>query len=99
MKTSTKMKIILTIVSLSATALIAGAQGDGQNGPPPGGPDQGSGGGRRHHPPVPAIVRALDVNHDGIIDSNEIANASAELLTRAKEGGGELTREERMGRR
>ena len=52
-----------------------------------------------HHMPVPAIVRALDVNHDGIIDSNEIANASAELLTLDKNGDGRLTRDEYMGKR
>jgi hypothetical protein len=88
--------------------LIAGAQDDGQNGPPPGGgPDQGSGpgqegggfgGGPRHHRPIPAIIRALDVNHDGIIDSNEIANASTELLTLDKHHDGQLTIEEYMGR-
>ena len=49
--------------------------------------------------PVPALVRALDVNHDGVIDSNEIANASAELLTLDKNGDGQLTRDEYMGKR
>jgi hypothetical protein len=39
-------------------------------------------------------VEALDVNHDGIIDSNEIANASAELLTLDKNGDGQLTPDE-----
>ena len=32
----------------------------------------------------------LDVNHDGIIDANEIANASAQLLTLDKNGDGVL---------
>jgi hypothetical protein len=48
---------------------------------------------------VPAIVLALDVNRDGIIESNEIANASAELLTLDKNGDGQLTRDEYMGKR
>jgi hypothetical protein len=48
---------------------------------------------------VPAIVRALDANHDGIIDSNEIANASAALKTLDKNGDGQLTREEYLGKR
>jgi len=34
------------------------------------------------------------VNHDGIIDSNEIANASAELKTLDKNGDGQLTPDE-----
>jgi hypothetical protein len=100
MKTNTTMKTMLSVLAISATAFIASAQDDGTNGPPPGGPDQGGPGfgHGRHHPPVPAIVRALDVNHDGIIDSNEIANASAELLTLDKNGDGRLTRDEYMGR-
>jgi hypothetical protein len=104
--TSTKMKTVLVILSLSATALIAGAQDNGQNGPPGqgGDPNQGGGpgfggGGRHHHPPLPAVVLALDVNHDGIISSNEIANASAELLTLDKNGDGQLTMDEYMGKR
>ena len=97
----TKMKMMLAIMTIGATALAASAQDDGTNAPPPGGPDQGGPGfgGGRHHPPIPAIVRALDVNHDGIIDSNEIVNASAELLTLDKNGDGKLTWDEYMGRR
>ena len=48
----------------------------------------------RHRPPPLPIVTALDANHDGIIDSNEIANASAELLTLDKNGDGQLTADE-----
>ena len=111
MKTNMKIKAILAAMAVSATALMASAQDNGQNGPPPGGGgDQGGpppgdgggpggGGGFRHHPPIPAIVRALDVNHDGIIDSNEIANANAELLTLDKNGDGQLTFDEYMGKR
>jgi hypothetical protein len=112
MKTNIKIKTILAVMAVSATALMASAQDNGQNGQPPGGGggDQGGlppgdgggpggGGGFRHHPPIPAIVRALDVNHDGIIDSNEIANASAELLTLDKNGDGQLTIDEYMGKR
>jgi hypothetical protein len=47
----------------------------------------------RHHPPSP-LMMALDVNHDGIIDSNEIANASEELKTLDKNGDGQLTLDE-----
>ncbi len=54
--------------------------------------------GHRMHPPLPAIIRALDVNRDGNIDSNEIANASAELLTLDQNHDGQLTRDEYMGR-
>lgn len=45
-------------------------------------------------PPSSPLVEALDVNHDGIIDANEIANAPAELKTLDKNGDGKLTRDE-----
>jgi hypothetical protein len=83
----TKRTIALALIALGTTALLASAQ-DNNDGPPGGGP-------RGHHrpPPLP-IVTALDVNHDGVIDSNEIANASAELLTLDKNGDGVLTTNE-----
>src|ERR1700733_9134626 len=76
----TKLKLALFAI-LGTVALVANAQDDGGGAPPGGGGQNGGPGGfgRRGHPPVPAIVRALDANHDGIIDSNEIANASAVL--------------------
>ena len=40
------------------------------------------------------IVLALDANHDRVIDSNEIANASSALLTLDKNGDGKLTADE-----
>ena len=47
----------------------------------------------------PAIIAALDANHDGVIDADEIANASAALKKLDKNGDGKLTREEYMGPR
>ncbi len=91
-----KMKTMLTVLALGASAFAVGAQ-DNKDGPPgaggpggPGGPDSPG----RHRPPPLPIVMALDTNHDGIIDSNEIANASAELLTLDKNGDGQLTADE-----
>jgi len=40
------------------------------------------------------LVLALDTNHDGIIDSNEIANASTALKTLDLNGDGQLTPDE-----
>lgn len=86
-----KTKIMLTMLALGASAFIAGAQ-DNNDGPPGGG---GLGGpGRHHRPPPLPIVSVLDANHDGIIDSNEIASASAALLTLDKNGDGQLTADE-----
>jgi hypothetical protein len=85
--------VALALTMFGTSMLIAGAQDDG-GGPPPDGSSDGQGfGGHHHHPPIP-LVEALDVNHDGIIDSNEIANASAELLTLDKNGDGILTTNE-----
>ena len=86
-----KMKNILALalLALGTTALAASAQ-DNNDGPPPGG--GGQGGPRGHHRPPLPIITALDVNHDGIIDSNEIANARAELLTLDKNGDGRFDR-------
>jgi len=93
MKTSTKAT--LTALVFSASAFAAGAQdagwppnGDGQNGPGP----------RGHRPPPPAIINAIDVNRDHVIDAQEIANASAQLAALDKNGDGVLTPDEFAGR-
>ena len=89
-----KTQIMMTVLALGASAFIAGAQ-DNNDGPPGGGGQGGPGGpGGHHRPPLLPIVMALDVNHDGVIDSNEIANASAALLTLDKNGDGQLTTDE-----
>jgi hypothetical protein len=96
----TTMKTLLAIIALSATALAAHAQDaggppDGDRPPRQGGPGNGGPGmyGRRMPPPSP-LMDALDANHDGIIDSNEIANASAALKKLDKNGDGKLTPDE-----
>ena len=58
----------------------------GTNGPPAG-PD-----GRR--PPALPLIKALDVNGNGIIEASEIANASVALLKLDKNGDGKLTPDE-----
>jgi hypothetical protein len=95
----TNMKTMLTLagmLALGATALVVNAQdnggpqnGNGQNGPPM----------RGQRPPPPPIIAALDANHDGVIDANEIANASAALRSLDKNGDGKLTPDEFMGPR
>jgi hypothetical protein len=93
-----KPTMAIAIAALASMACIASGQDNGNDGPPPGGPNGGGPGGfggpgRHHHPPLP-LVLALDTNHDGIIDSNEIANASAALLTLDTNGDGVLTTNE-----
>ena len=99
MKTTNKLTLLTTVLALGASCMIAAAQDNTQDGPPGGGPGQRGPGMRGHRPPPPAIVRALDANHDGVIDADEIANASAALKTLDKNGDGKLTPEEFMGPR
>ena len=47
---------------------------------------------------LPAIVKALDANSDGVIDADEITNAPAALKTLDKNGDGKLTMDELIGR-
>ena len=83
MKTITKTMLIL--LALSASALLANAQDfggpppDGGQGPRGTGPGNGPERRGNRRPPPNVLMDALDTNHDGIIDSNEIANASAAL--------------------
>lgn len=85
----TNMKIIKNITQLTLAALLGAAipsvqaQPEGFDGPPDGG----------KMPAIP-IMSALDVDTNGIIDSNEIANASKELLTLDKNGDGKLSADE-----
>ena len=96
----TTIKTTLAAMALGATVLMLQAQdtnGTFNGAPPDGGPpDGGPPPGFRHRPPPLPLLRALDVNHDGVIDSNEIANASAALLTLDKNGDGKLTADEYM---
>ncbi len=87
----TNMKFMLTVLALGASAFLASAQdnNDAPKGDGPRGPGMGG-----HRPPPPPVITALDVNHDGVIDANEIANASAALKKLDKNGDGKLTREE-----
>lgn len=94
-----KTKLTLALVAvLGAFALAANAQDNNQpgEGRQQRGPGMGQGGQR---PPLPAVVRALDANHDGVIDATEIDNASAALKSLDKDGDGKLTMQEAMGPR
>ena len=87
----TKMKLTL-VAALGALALIVNAQDGG--GPPPGGGGGQGGPGMGGKRPLPPIIAALDTNHDGTIDADEIANASASLKKLDKNGDGKLTPDE-----
>ncbi len=89
-----KMKsvIALALLTIGATALLVSAQDNNADGPP--GSGQGQGGPGMGHRPPPPLMTALDANHDGIIDADEIANASAALKTLDKNGDGKLTQDE-----
>jgi Ca2+-binding EF-hand superfamily protein len=89
-----KIKIALATLALGVSALAASAQEDGGRPPPgggQGGPDMG------HRPPPPLILKALDANHDGVIDADEIANSPAALKALDINGDGQLTPNEYLG--
>jgi EF hand len=90
-----KIAIALAVLALGASAFVASAQ---DTNPPPNdgvqGWQGGPGGMHGHRPPPSPLMQALDVNHDGVIDADEIANAPAELKTLDKNGDGKLTQDE-----
>ena len=90
----TKTKATLAALALGASAWFLVAQDNG--GQTPGGPGN-PGPGQRRRPMVPLVVRALDANHDGFVDAEEIANAPAVLKTLDKDGDGKLSLQELMG--
>lgn len=85
------IKSTLALASLIVGVSPAYAQ---DFGPPNGDGPSGDGPPRHHRPPPLPLMLALDTNHDGIIDSNEIANASTELMTLDQNGDGKLTQDE-----
>jgi len=96
-----KNLVMVTMLVMGSAVGIVHAQ-DNNDGPPGagGGPGDGGPGGaggpahRHHRPPPLPLITALDVNRDGVIDSNEMANASAALLTLDKNSDGVLTTNE-----
>src|SRR5437868_2756030 len=93
MKTTIKSALVLLAIGASAWTLAAqdaGAPPTDNQRPP----RHDFGGMNGHRPPTPPVMEALDVNHDGVIDANEIANASTALKTLDKNGDGKLTFDE-----
>lgn len=87
------MKNIVAIIAglaLAVPALQLNAQS--ARPPRPEGPG-GQGPGKGHRPPPPLIM-ALDVNKDGVLSAEEIANAPQSLLKLDKNGDGQLTHDE-----
>jgi hypothetical protein len=80
----------LSALALGIISVTALAQ-DGAGKKPEGGPGAPGGPGNR---PVPPLIAALDANHDGVIDADEIANASKALKSLDKNGDGKLTQDE-----
>src|SRR5207248_59315 len=101
MKTATKIAL-LGSMALGVAAWTLTAQDSGDPSPnrdrPPRREDGPAGPGRDGQRPMLPLLAALDANHDGVIDADEIKNASAALLKLDKNGDGKLTREEFMGR-
>jgi hypothetical protein len=91
MKTATKLLLLGATAGASALLFAQDVPNNGQ------GPGQPGGGHRRmRHPPI-ALIGALDANHDGVIDADEIANAVEVLKKLDKNGDGKLTPDEFLG--
>ena len=56
----------------------------------PGGP----GGGQHHGPPHNPLLDAIDTNHDGVISTEEMANAPTAIKSLLKNGATELRHED-----
>ncbi len=85
-----KTKVILLTLFLGASTCLLKAQDSDQRPPPrDGGP-----GGPGVQRPMNPMVLALDLNHDGTIDADEIAKASVSLKKLDRNGDGNITPEE-----
>src|ERR1051326_9162468 len=99
MKITTKLLLLGATVGASALLFAQDAPNKGQGGPQDGPGSGGPGSGAHHrmrHPPI-AMIGALDANHDGVIDADEIANAVEALKKLDKNGDGKLTPDEFLG--
>jgi len=93
MKTMIKLTLVTLALGVSASVVHAQNGPQNQNGNDFGGPPRG------HRPSPPAIVAAVDANHDGVIDADEMTNAASALSALDKNGDGVLTPDEFVGRR
>ena len=86
---------ILTALAVAASALTLAAQpGPGNEGGP--GPQPGAPGPQSQRLPPPVLL-ALDANHDGMVDAQELTNAAKTLLALDNNSDGQLSIEELLG--
>ncbi len=78
---------IATLIALTAGLSVLQAQSTPVSGSPKASTQRA-----KAQPPL--VVATLDVNHDGVIDAGEIANASQALKSLDKNADGRLSREE-----
>src|SRR3954467_8147065 len=105
-----KGPILIMTLGLAVSSAVLLAQDAGQGPKPPragadrgpgsdfqpgrdGGPS-GPGGPGGHRPPPSPLFEALDLNHDGEFDADELAKASQSLKKLDKNGDGKLTPDE-----
>jgi hypothetical protein len=91
------MKLITLLFAASLTTLAAQPMppqgGNGQQ-RQQGGQQQGPPGGGHRPPPPPPIIGAIDADHNGVITSEEMQNATQALQSLDKNGDGQLTPDE-----
>jgi protein tyrosine phosphatase (PTP) superfamily phosphohydrolase (DUF442 family) len=89
------MDVKLAFVLACTTGVLALAGMAQESKPPSNGPAQPLPRGRPSpQPTLSPLLRALDANHDGVIDADELANATEALEALDKNGDGQLTPDE-----
>jgi hypothetical protein len=86
--------LILTVGLAVSSAVLLAQDADQTPKPPRAGSDRGPGGPGGQRPPPSPLFEALDLNHDGVIDADELAKASESLKKLDKNGDGKLTPDE-----
>jgi hypothetical protein len=92
-----QIALLITVIALGAAWINAQENHPNRSGAAPFHDEERDFGPPRHHghrPPPPPVMVALDTNHDGKLEAQEIENAAQGLKELDANGDGQLTFEE-----